>query len=348
MNKIKLNNSIEIPNIAFGVGRISNKLATDTTYLAIKNGFRLIDSSRGYGNQKEVGEAVKKAVAEGIVNRSDLILTQKLAGSELGYDNAMKIFNDGCEYYGTDYIDIMLVYLPLEYTPYWKRGIIDSWRAMEKLYKEGKVKAIGVSNFQVEHLVWLLNYAEIKPMINQIEVHPYYQQRLVTAFCQNNNIQIEAWSSLMYVVNNNLLKELGNKYKKSSAQIALKWSQQKGYIPICSSKIENEIIQNLNLDDFELSSDDIERIDSLDGGMHSIDNQARPPINVDQLLNECASRYFYRSINYTRVYNLLGFIPILKETKYRWNKTKWFLFGCIPILKIKTKEYKKIRKDLIC
>lgn len=338
MNKVILNNNVEIPNIAFGVGRINEPLAETSAYSAIKSGFRLIASSRGYGNQKEVGQAVQRAISEGIVSRADLILTQKLGGTELGYDNILKIFEDGCKNYGTDYLDIMLIYFPLDYTPYWKRYVIDSWRAMEKLYKEGKVKVIGVSNFKVEQLVWLLNYAEIRPMINQIELHPFYQQRLVTGFCKQNNIQVEAWSPLIYVLNNDLLKELGKKYNKSLAQIALRWSVQNGYIPICSSKIEREIEENLDIFNFEISAEDMERINSLDGGMHSIDNQVRPPISPDKVVDECVSRMFYRGINYTRVYKLFNLIPILKEKRYHWDKTKWFLFGFIPLLKITTKD----------
>lgn len=252
----------------------------------------------------------------------------------------MKIFEDGCENYGTDYIDIMLIYFPLDYNPYWKRYVIDSYRALEKLYIEGKVKAIGVSNFGVSELTWLLNYAKIKPMINQIELHPYYQQRMVVNLCKQMDIKLQAWSPLMYVVDNNYLRELGVKYNKSSAQIALKWSQQKGYIPIFSSKIEKEIKESLELSDFNLSQDEISRIDSLDGGMHSIDNQVRPAINTEQVLQELVRRIFYKAITYERTYKLFGIFPILKQRKYNWNKTKWFLFGIIPLFKCYTKDKK--------
>ncbi len=334
-----LNNEINIPQIAFGVGRnnyignqkLDTDITSDTLFLAIKNGFRLIDASTGYGNLDYVGYAVNKAIAEDIVKREDLVLTQKI-GANIGYEGTLEAFETACTSYRTDYIDIMLVYIPLEYTPYWKKYIIDIWRALEKLYKEGKVKAIGVSNFNIEHLSFMLNYVLIKPMINQIEVHPSYQQRLLAHFCKNQEILIEAWSPLLYSVNIPLLKELGVKYNKSSAQIALKWSIQKAYLPIVSSRIEKEIIEDLDIYDFEISNEDMLQIDSLDGGMHSIDNTIQEPLNAREMVNLITNNK-----NFIKKYRLFGFIPVLTQKKKNNSSTKWYLFGFIPLLKVSTK-----------
>ena len=202
-----MNNTIELEKIAFGVGRISPENAEEAAINAIEVGFRMFDSSNSYGNQPEFGKGIQNCIANGKVKREELILTQKIASYQLGYNNTFKVFNESLENFGTDYIDILLAYLPSSYDPNWKRYVIDTWRAMEKLYKEGKAKIIGVSNFNVDQLGHLLHYAEIKPMINQIELHPSFQQRALVKFCQENNIKIEAWSPLMYDINSNLLKE---------------------------------------------------------------------------------------------------------------------------------------------
>ena len=224
---IELANGVKIPKIAFGVGRIQPEMAQISTEKALESGFGFIDSCISYGNQSYVGKGVQEYLQKSDKKRSELVLTQKLGGFELGYDKVLKSFEESCQNYGTEYLDVMLIYYPRENNPYNFRYVIDAWRALEKLYKQNKVKVIGVSNFSVENLMKLLAYAEIKPMINQIELHPFYQQRMLARFCKDNNIQVEAWSPLMYVVNENILKELGEKYNKSSAQIALRWSVQK-------------------------------------------------------------------------------------------------------------------------
>ena len=298
-----MNNTIELEKIAFGVGRISPENAEEAAINAIEVGFRMFDSSNSYGNQPEFGKGIQNCIANGKVKREELILTQKIASYQLGYNNTFKVFNESLENFGTDYIDILLAYLPSSYDPNWKRYVIDTWRAMEKLYKEGKAKIIGVSNFNVDQLGHLLHYAEIKPMINQIELHPSFQQRALVKFCQENNIKIEAWSPLMYDINSNLLKEL-------------------------------------DINGFQLTNEEIEYFNTLDGGMHSIDNQMIPPLDGNAVVQKLKFESFYRPQTYKRTYKLFGIIPFLTKTLYHWNKTVWRLFG-IPILKIKTIEYTK-------
>lgn len=332
---IKLSNGVEVPRIAFGVGRIQNEMAKDVIQKALSAGFQFIDSATGYGNQEFIGSSVYDFFCSG-KDRKCLTLSQKVGSYELGFDNVMNSFNTACKNYETDYIDIMLIYYPTDNRNYKFRYIIDAWRALEKLYKEGKVKVIGVSNFPIDALMMLFAYADVRPMINQIELHPFYQQRMLTKFCQEQNILVEAWSPLMYVVNHNLLKELGEKYHKSSAQIALRWSIQKGFVPVCSSKIENEIKEDLDVFDFEISKEDMEKIDALDGGMHSIDNSIQPQLNAHEIVN-----LFFTGESYVKKYKLFNVIPILKQRCKR-GKVRWYLFGFIPLLKITKKVLKNV------
>ena len=328
-----LNNGTTIPNIAFGSGREPNcEYAKNMVEQAVHAGFKHFNGSNGYASDSGMAEAINECLSNNIVTRKELFITHKIGGQKMGYNNTLKLFAESSEEYGVDYFDLSMIHSPIDYNPDWKRYVVDTYRAMEKLYREGKVKALGVSNFNIEHLCFLLNYAEIKPMVNEIEVHPYYQQRDLVNLCTQYNIKIAAWSPILHIAENELLMDLGKKYNKSFAQIALKWSIQKGYIPIVSSKINAETTENYDIYDFTLSNEDMDYINSLDGGMYSTDNQ-RHIINYNAVVSES----FYRPVCYKKTFKLFGFLPILKKKKISWAKTKWYFLG-IPILKIKTKN----------
>lgn len=339
MNKhIKLENGVKVPNLAFGLGRMN---ATDNVYetlkCAIECGFRHIDTSSGYASFETGFSAIKQIFDNKIINREELFLTQKIDPKNMGYDKTIKIIDKTLELASTNYLDMTLIHNPYDYDIDWKRYVIDTWRALENLYKQGKIKAIGISNFNIEHIALFLNYAKIMPMINQIELHPNYQQKKLVELCKNNNIALEAWSPLMYAVNSDLIKEMGQKYNKTAAQIALRWSIQKGYIPICSSNFPEQIKENINIYDFELSQEDMLYIDSMDGGMYSTDNKRRV-IKVETDSQELIDHQFYHIRPYKQYYKLFGFIPFLKFVNYKWNKQELLLFNKIPLLKITKRE----------
>lgn len=204
-----------------------------------------------------------KGIAEGIkaagISREDLFITSKVWNADLGYESTIKAYETSLKKLGLDYLDLYLIHWPVE------GKYKDAWRALEYLYKQGRVKAIGVSNFQVHHLENLMKDAEIKPMINQIEFHPRLTQGQVRAFCKQNDIQVEAWSPLMVgkLFDNEILKEIAHNHNKSIAQIILRWDVQNGVITIPKSTNEGRIIENSQIFDFELTNEEVEKINSL-------------------------------------------------------------------------------------
>lgn len=193
------------------------------------------------------------------VSREDLFVTSKVWNADLGYESTIAAYETGLKKLGLNYLDLYLIHWPVE------GKYKDAWRALETLYKEGKVKAIGVSNFQIHHLEELMKEAEIKPMVNQVEYHPRLTQKKLQAFCQEQGIQLEAWSPLMQgqLLDNQDLQEIATKYNKSIAQIILRWDLQNGVVTIPKSTKEHRIIENSDVFDFELSKEDMERIDRL-------------------------------------------------------------------------------------
>ena len=332
MNYITLKNGYKIPNIAFGAARCDDKNGCEAVIKAITNGFRLIDNATVYPSKNGIFEGVKKCIDDDIVKRQEIVIAHKISIEDLGYNNTVKIVEKCIDDYNFGYLDIVLIHHPMNYNPYWKRYVIDTYRALESLYQKGKIKVIGVSNFDVEHLEFLKNYARIQPIINQIEFHPHYQQTRLVEYCNSQNICLEAFSPLLYCINDNLLKEIGYKYNKTPAQIALKWSIQRGFIPISSSKIESQIKENINIEDFVLSNEDIEYINSLDGGMYSFDFERikAKQTGADLLIKT------KEADNYVKKYKLFNFFTFLTKTKETRRITKYKLFG-IPFCKVDTK-----------
>lgn len=255
-----LNNGVKMPWFGLGVFKVEEgpELVNAVKY-AIKHGYRSIDTAAIYENEAGVGQAIREAIEEEGISREDLFITSKVWNSDLGYESTLAAYEASLNKLGLDYLDLYLIHWPVE------GKYKDAWRALETLYKEGKVRAIGVSNFQVHHLEDLLKDAEIKPMINQVEYHPRLTQLEVKTFCQDNGIQLEAWSPLMQgqLLDQPVLKDIANKYNKTVPQVILRWDLQNGVVTIPKSTKEHRIVENANIFDFELSNEDMELINSL-------------------------------------------------------------------------------------
>ncbi|MCY6372062.1 aldo/keto reductase [Clostridium ganghwense] len=254
-----LNNGVKMPWLGFGTFKVEdgNKVV-DAVKKALEIGYRHIDTAAIYGNEAGVGQALK----ESGVKREDIFLVSKVWNSEQGYESTLKAFNDSLAKLETDYLDLYLIHWPKELTK-------ETWKALEKLYKEGRVKAIGVSNFKVHHLEKLMRDAEIMPMVNQVEFHPQFPQTELIDFCKKNNIQLTAWGPLMQgkIFELPIMKELSQKYNKSIAQIALRWDLQMEVVTIPKSIKSERIKSNSEIFDFEISNEDMQRISELNTGV---------------------------------------------------------------------------------
>ncbi|MDN4526327.1 aldo/keto reductase [Fictibacillus fluitans] len=251
-----LHNGVKMPRFGLGVFKVKEgEEVIESVKAAIKNGYISIDTAAIYGNEEGVGQAIR----ESGVAREDLFITTKLWNSEQGYDSTLKAFETSMEKLGLEYLDLYLIHWP------GKDKYKDTWKAFEKLYNDGRIKAIGVSNFQVHHLEDLMSSCEIKPMVNQVEYHPHLTQKELHAFCKKNEIQLEAWSPLKQgqLLEDATLKEIADKHNKTVAQVILRWDLQNEVVTIPKSTKEHRIIENADVFDFELSSEDMERIDGL-------------------------------------------------------------------------------------
>lgn len=258
MQKIILNNGLEIPILGFGVYQIPDADECEKSVLnAIETGYRLIDTATAYGNEEAVGKAIKRSG----VSREDLFITTKLWVSEMGYEKTKKAFETSLQKLQLDYLDLYLIHQPYG-------DIYGSWRAMEELYEEGRIKAIGVSNFHPDRLIDLIIHNKIVPAINQIETHPFTQQIETHNFLKENKVQIESWGPFAEGRNemftNKLLVSIALKYNKSVAQIILRWLIQREVVAIPKSVNKERMAENFDVFDFELSLEDIDIISILD------------------------------------------------------------------------------------
>lgn len=252
----KLNNGIEIPSLGFGVFKVKEGDEVFRSVLeALEAGYRLIDTAAIYGNEEGVGRAIK---ASGL-KREEIFLTTKLWNTDQGYDKAFKAFETSLKKLDTDYVDLYLIHWP------GKDKFVESYKALEKLYKDKKVRAIGVCNFHIHHLEELMAETEVVPAMNQIELHPLMNQREILNFCKEKGIQVEAWGPLMQGKGDleaQVFVDLGKKYSKSPAQVILRWHHQNGVLAIPKSVTPSRIRENIDIFDFELSDEDMKKIDA--------------------------------------------------------------------------------------
>jgi len=262
--KITLMNGTKIPCIGFGTWQTPDgTVATKAVKTAIQLGYRHIDTAAIYGNEKSVGEGIHQS---GIA-RENLFVTSKVWNANRGYDKTIAAFNQSLNDLKLDYLDLYLIHWPASANQFenWKAINLDTWRALERLYKEGRVKAIGVSNFNSIHLDALMKEAEFMPVINQIEVHPGYPQKELVNYCQNRNIKVEAWSPLGSgrVLQDPTLASLAKKYNKSVAQLCIRWCIQRHLIPLPKSVTPNRIESNRQVFDFTIDEDDMKTMTEL-------------------------------------------------------------------------------------
>lgn len=259
-----LSNGYQIPALGFGTFRTrEGKETEDSVICALKAGFRHIDCAAVYGNEKSVGNALKYSGVE----RDQLFITGKLWNDDKGYEQTKAAFYKTLADLQLDYLDLYLIHWPVAKASRENRESAnrESWRAFEELYHEGKIKAIGVSNFLSHHLESLMKSASVKPMVNQIEIHPGVLQQETVDFCRQHNILIEAWAPFSngQIFNNEILKELAQKYGKSVAQLTLRWLLQKQIVPLPKSVTPKRIESNLDIFDFFIDEEDMKRIDSI-------------------------------------------------------------------------------------
>lgn len=260
---IKLSNGIEMPQIGFGVWKIpfnqTAKIVTNT----IKNHYRLIDTAKQYGNEEQVGQGIKDSGIE----REQLFLTTKIFNGDQGdVDKLRNAFNEQLKKLGTDHVDLLLLHWPV-FNKY-----IESWRALEAIYNDGQARSIGVCNFDVDHLQNLMDHANIMPMVNRIEFNPRIHQPDTVAFCQDNHIQLEAWSPLGngQLLSSPVISKIAKEHGKTPAQVILRWELQQDFIVIPKSVHEERMRENRDINDFKLDADEMEAIAMLDEEKHSI------------------------------------------------------------------------------
>jgi len=247
-----LSNGYKFPKVCLGTSKTSGDELKASVKSAIKLGYRGLDTAQFYENEKEIGEAVRET-------GSDIMIMTKLANSKHGYDNALFAFEESEKLLGR--VDVFLIHFPGLSDTYF-----ETWRAFEKLYKDGRVKAIGVSNFLPRHLEELKKRFEIVPMVNEIEVHPFFYQAESIAYCQKNNIQVAAWRPINECFKDPVITEIAQKYGKTNAQITLRFLVEKGICPLPKSVHEERLAQNIDIFDFSLSEDDVKRIEGLNCG----------------------------------------------------------------------------------
>ncbi|WP_427108974.1 aldo/keto reductase [Lysinibacillus xylanilyticus] len=258
-DKITLNNGLQMPGMGLGVFLVPNDVTAEMVKNAIEVGYRSIDTAAIYGNEAGVGEGISQALATTGLKREDLFITSKVWNDGLSYEETIAAYEDSLKKLGLDYLDLYLIHWP------GKNKFAESWRALEDLYEQGKIKAIGVCNFQVSHLQDLLKIARIKPVINQVELHPRLQQNDVRSFCEEHNIQMEAWAPLMQggLLENETISKIAEKYGKSNPQVILRWDIQNGIVTIPKSVRREHMIQNADIFDFTLTDEEMAIINAM-------------------------------------------------------------------------------------
>lgn len=261
MSLLTLNNGIKIPKVGFGVWKVADEEAPKTVSQAFDAGYRLIDTAKIYGNEVGVG----KAIASSSLSRDELFITTKVWNSDQGYEETLQAIDESLDKLGLDYVDLYLVHWP---TPMYDQ-YVETYKALETIYKDGRAKAIGVCNFNIEHLQRLEQECSIVPTVNQVECHPYLQQQELKAYCAEKGIALQAYSPLMNgqtVLEDRTIVALAEKYGKTAAQIILRWHLQSDHLIIPKTVTPIRMTENIQLFDFELTAEDITQITALDRG----------------------------------------------------------------------------------
>ncbi|WP_277673902.1 aldo/keto reductase [Piscibacillus halophilus] len=255
-DRVKLNNGIEMPGFGLGVYKAEEgQEVVEAVRTAVDHGYRLVDTASFYGNERGVGEGIR----ESSVSRDDIFVTTKVWNDEQGYDETLRAFERSLDRLGYDYLDLYLIHWPV------KEHFLQTWKAMERLYEEGVIKAIGVSNFNVHHLQRLFTHANVKPTVNQIEYHPHLTQKVVKAFCEKEDIKMEAWSPMKRgeLFDDETITDIAQRHGKTPAQVILRWDIQHNVITIPKSVTPSRIKDNADIFDFSLSQEEMEKIDQL-------------------------------------------------------------------------------------
>lgn len=272
LQTVTLLNGVKLPAIGYGTmptdwGVEYGDEFVGTVKECIKAGYRNIDTAVVYNTERHVGEAVRQSIAEGIVNREDMFVSTKVWNTDRGYDHTLRAFDASMERLGLEYLDLYLIHTPAvaKWHSDWKEINLSTWKAFEKLYHDGRIRSIGVSNFLSHHLQPLMDNAEVVPMVNQIEVHPGFNSAPTIQFCKDNGIAIEAWGPFGngQILKNETLVAISKKYNKSVAQICLRWIVQQGIVPLPKSTNLQRMKENLDVFDFILSDEDMQAMSTL-------------------------------------------------------------------------------------
>lgn len=279
-DKLNLNNGVQIPCVGYGTFRTPADVAEKAVSDAIANGYRHIDTAAVYGNEEAVGKGIKDSG----IDRKDLFVTSKLWNTNRGYDATKKAFQETLDRLQMDYLDLYLIHWPANQKQFGEDAAkinAETWRAMEDLYHEGKIRAIGLSNFMPHHIVDLMQTAKVAPAVDQIEVHPGWPHTEEVKYLQAHNILVEAWAPLggqgATVMENPTILQIADKYGKSAAQVCLRWVIQQGVVPLPKSVHEERMIQNKDFFDFELTDEEMEKISMLP----NMGGQCADPDDVD-------------------------------------------------------------------
>ena len=262
MDYIEFYNGNHMPMLGLGTFRVENDdTCKEAVKHAIESGYRSIDTAKVYGNEEQVGQGIKEGLESTGLNREDIFVTSKLFFEDFGRKNVAQAYETSIQKLGLDYLDLYLVHWPGTN----EAIMIDTWKGMEDLYKDNKVKNIGVSNFNPDHFEALLAQVSIKPVINQVEFHPYFTQEKLRKYLEAQNIYMESWSPFMnaQILNDETLNEIGKEVNKSAAQVIIKWNMQHNVVVIPKSVTSSRIEENIDVFDFELSAEQMKRIDDL-------------------------------------------------------------------------------------
>ncbi len=265
MGNVTLNNGLEMPLVGYGVFRVpdGDDLA-EAVKTAIAKGYRSIDTAQVYRNEESVGRGIRAAIDEGLVSRDELFVTSKVWNDGLSYEETLAAYDSSLEKLGLDYLDLYLIHWPGLDTNY-----IEAYKALEKIYQDGRVRSIGVSNFHVQHLELLLKETTVIPVINQIEFHPHLTQEEVRHYCKEHSIQVEAWSPLMNgsLLEEELIQQLASKYSKTPAQIVLRYDVQHDVVTIPKTMTPARMTENLHVFDFALTDEEMAQLDAMNDGL---------------------------------------------------------------------------------